>query len=299
VSESDGAQNEYDDGLADVGVTEEAFSASPEWAKERFAKLAAQKHSEKRRAEEAERVAASYQARLTALESQLGNQTHTPPSQPATGLDQFDTVDKLKAVAKKLLSYQQMAVDPDLTADQRRAARAELDRIEDVPGTLLDIHERIAAKRTDEMLGKDRQERDAKERTAGKQNDLARRLVVKYGQDAINKESDLSKKAVEIMQDWMADGLVDESSDTTFVALQAFEKAANGLNKNRSGRGADPRHSAVEGSGTAGKATSDSVIAALERRAQEGDRVAGKKVQKAKLGNFIQNLIQNGHISGA
>lgn len=286
----------YDDGLSEAGISEESFERSPEWARERFAKLAEQKHAERKRAEAAEARLAAHQARLSALEEQMAAPRQSQSSAPKTGLDQFETPEALRSIAKKLYQFQQAAVDPDLAPEDRAAAKAELAKIEDVPGTLIEIQDRIARMRAEELLGRDRAERDKQAKAAGKNSDLARRLVVKYGQDALDRDSSLSKKAVELIQDWMADGTVTEDSDNLFVTLQAYKEAAALVNKNRGGRGSDPRHSAVEGNGTAGAVASESVIAALEKRAQEGDRNASRKVQKLKFSTFLQNLQARGDI---
>lgn len=289
---------QYDTAMEDAGISEEAFQASPEWARARFNKLAEQKHAERKRADEAERQNASYQARLAALEANMASPRDNGPAQPKTGLDQFDSPTKLKQVAKKILEYQQIAVDPDLEPEQRQAAKSELAKIENPQETLVDIYSRIARMESESMLGADRAEREQQARLAGKNSDLARRLVVKYGQDAIDRDSDLTKKATELIQGWMSDGSVSEDSDTTFVTLQAFKEAAEKLNKNRGGRGSDPRHSAVEGNGTANKAADASLIAALRKRGAEGDKQAMKKASKLEFGSFIQNLVKNGHIGG-
>lgn len=288
----------YDPAMEDAGISEEAFSASPEWAKARFNKLAAQKHEERKRADEAERRAAALEARLGAVEEYGQRQASPAQSQPKTGLDQFETPEALRKVAKRIQEYQSLAVDPDLEPEQRQAAKAELSKIEDPHGTLVDIYSRIARMESEGIWKKDRAERDQKEKLAGRHSELARRLVLSHGQDAIDRNSDLSKKATALIQEWMNDGLVDQNSDTTFVTVQAYKQAAESLNKNRGGRGSDPRHSAVEGTGTAQRAASPSVIAALERRAQEGDKVAGKKASKLKFESFINGLAQSGHITG-
>ncbi len=273
----------------------------PKWEQGRIDKITRQKHEQRERADAAERQNAVLEGRLQALEGQMANApTPTPQGPEPQGLDKFKTVNELKAVSKRLYEYQALASDPDATAEARQAARSELSRIDDVPGTMADIQVRMAEIIAGERVDTYADQRAIQDAQVTGQNALTQDLVLKYGMDSIRQGSEIQKLAAANIQSYINSGDVTEAnSGQQFIVKMAFKEAYDEIQKNgRGGRENDPRHSAIE-SGTGGRApVNPDLIAALKKRGEGGDYGAARKARKLETDNFLSGLISSGHISG-
>jgi len=205
---------------------------------------------------------------------------------------------KLKAVSKRLYEYQALASDPDATAEARQAARSELSRIDDVPGTMADIQVRMAEIIAGDRVSTYAEGQTAREAQTAGYNAMTTDLVTKYGMDALRQGSEIQKLAAAKIQDYINSGdVTEENSGQQFIVKMAFKEAADELQKNgRGGRGQDPRHSAIE-SGGGGRAPANAdLIASLKQKGAQGDWQASKKAGKLEMDNFLSRLQAQGHI---
>jgi len=272
----------------------------PQWERKRIDKITRQKHEARERAETAERRAAMLEGRLEAMESRLNApQNDTKNTPEPQGLDKFQTVDELKAVSKRLYEYQFLASDPDATAEARQAAKQQLAQIDDLPGTLADIQVRMARLVSRGDRDEFEQQLSAREAQNAGKNALTQHLIGRYGMGAIDPTSDLNKAAASVIQEWINDGDVTQANaGDDFIVKRAFTEATAKMNKNRGGRGSDPRHSAIEGGGGSRGSADMDLIASLEKRGASGDLNAGRKARSLKTNAFIEGLKRSGNITG-
>ena len=282
--------------LAEAGI--DNVDDAPKWEQERLSKMSAQKREALGKAAALERQNAILEGRLEALENQQ-NQAPAPRAPEPKGLDRFTSVDELKQVAKRLYEYQNLASDPDAAPEARQAARAELAKIDDVPGTLADIQVRMADIVSERRMSEYDSRLQSQNAASAGQNALVNKLFLEFGKDALSKGSPLNKGAAALIQDWINDGEVTAANaGDQFVVTRAFREASEKLNPNRGGRGRDdPRHSAIEGGGSGRGSASQDLIASLKAKGAQGDYKSRKKASSLEIGNFLTGLRNNGHIA--
>jgi len=289
----------YNDEMADAGIDAGEYSEAPKWEQRRIDKIAGQKKKFEAEASAANERNAVLEGRLQAMEAQMVNFQQAPNAREpeATGLDRFKSTEELKKVARQLYEYQALANNPDATPEARAAARTELSRVDDVPGTLADINERIADLRVEDKLGQYRQEREQHDANLARQGALAASLLSEYGQPALQKDSELSKAAASQIQSWINSGEVTaDNAGQDFVVKQAFKQATQALTADRGGRGSDPRHSAIEGGGASRAPADNNLIASLKARGEQGDYRASRKASQIELDDYLKVLSERGAI---
>lgn len=294
---------DYESGIdetADTDLGNDDAGDMPRWERDRISKITKQKHEQRERAEAAEQRAAMLEGRLQALEARLSEpQRPQKPEREPQGLDKFQTVDELKAVAKRLHEYQFLAVDPDASAEARAEAKRQLAQIDDLPGTLADIQVRMANIVAGDRIGGFEKQLSEREAQSAGRNALTQNLIAHYGMEAVDPTSDLNKKAAEVIQGWINDGdVTQDNAGSDFIAKLAFKEAASRLKKSRGGRGSDPRHSAVELGGSGRGPANGDLIASLKKRGEDGDWKAARKAQDLQVDNFLTHLASTGQITG-
>jgi len=293
----------YDqDAMGDV-ISKEQFDNSPEWSQKRLGKMA-----EKKRTAEAEAAEARSQvAEMRALMAQQQSQGATPPETPPEGLAKFKT-EELRQVAQNIAGYQRAAFDPTGTDESRSAAQQQLSQLgKDPTSQILEIQEELSTRIVDQRLGAFEEKQGQMTHRQQVLNSVAATAFRLYGADSTDPNSELSQLASSKLGEFSKQfpGLDDS---TGFVTLQAYQQASaelaasSGSNgSSRTGRGADPRQSAVLGVGNShggGSGADRERAAALKQRAQAGDMQAIKQVSSNRLGDWIRRNQENGVFSG-
>lgn len=289
--ENENNTNGYDADSMEGVITSDEFNNSPEWFKERMGKMARQKN-------EARETSDTLRSQMDTLRGEINDVRSLAQTVPEPVQDNSDkpfvqrsSPTELRAAATKIMDLQGLSNDPDVTPEQRAAARDQLSGLGNVSEILFDIHQEIATRGNSstktEILGEIQQHNAATDA----RNALVNKLFTSFGNDAINKNSLLSQAAFAKIQGWTKEhGLTAERVDD-FMTYKAFQEAASEQKSQApGGRGADPRTSPVlGGAGANPNRSGDTELAALAKRAEQGDWKAGRKASAIKFEEFLKN----------
>ena len=267
---------DYDEPEMSDSVPPEEFEFSPKWAQEKFSKLAYQRKQERARADRAEGKAAALEAqsqqlaqRLAALENRV---TGTEAEKPKEGIEGISETNLREYKSRAYGWMQRAQANPD-DAD----ARAEVSKVDWGKLSLVDeeLARRAALKPVQELEQKMTQREQAQMQNAV----LTNKLRMKYGDEVMDLNSPLMKRAAEIARDLVGEfGLPSLDAGSSVLAV---ERAHNELRKNRSGRElseADRRRLSLE-AGARREAQAINTSAALRSKGDWKSKVAAVDIE--------------------
>lgn len=220
----------YDESeMSDSDVSRSDFEFSPEWARDKFSKLAFQRKQERQRADkEAGRAEAMAQqnaamaARLAALEAKVG----TDPA-PKPGIEGVEDGHLREYKSRAYGWMQKAALDP---TDE--TAKAEVAKIDFSKLSLVD--EELARRAAEKPVSELRQQITQHEQAKSAQQTLTNRLRLKYGDEVLDMQSPLMTRAAAIAKEIAVEfGL--EKLDAG-ASLLAVERAHAEMRRNNSQR---------------------------------------------------------------
>lgn len=277
---------DYDPELFGDVLNEQSWNATPDHAKQRYAKLGSKLRNAEQDRQRALERADALERRFAELEQKVSaNQRPAEPT--AEGIEALSDTDAKKAI-REIRKAQQAAVDPDRSDEERAAARQRLAALDDPDTMVVDLTTMLAERKAGKTVEAFRSERDAAESEQQQQQRVVQTLIGRYGQDAMNPKSELAQAALGLLKDWTTEYGLTGSDINGAWTLKAFAEAAQQVKQgNRGGRVSDPRHLAVNGPGVRDSVGFDE-IAALEKKAKQGDWKAKRKVMSAKMAQFYK-----------
>jgi hypothetical protein len=281
------ATNEYDPSTMGDVLSQDEYNNSPAWFKERMGKMARQKN-------EAVQQSAAFRSELDQMRGQIQEIRNTPqPDRQELAEEkpflQRASETELKNAAVRIMGLQDLARDPDATPEERAQAKESLNAVGSPAEVLFNIQQEISDRKANKAAGSVRDEITQRTRATDARNALVNRLFTDFGQDAINKNSPLSKAAFAKIRGWTQEHGITADQVNDFMTHKAFQEAATELRAGAPGnRGADPRTSPVLGSNVSRQQDGNDDLAVLERRGQQGDWKARKIVAAKKLERWLE-----------
>ena len=262
----------------------------PQWFKQRLGKMA-------RKRDEAIKENDDLRERLARIEGQMQERMNAPapqqqeaPKPKAKGFAGMEDPREIEGIITEIEGLRTLSVDPDVTAEQRAEAKAQLAKAGNVGELLAQGYRRLAQLDAQGVVDTRWQDFEQRQGASDAVNTLTRELMVEYGPQALQKNSDLRKGVNDLLGEWIGSGMSQQAANDPWTIKKAYAEVSERLGANRGGRGSDPRHSAVEGGGGTRGPSPDDAIAALKKRAESGDYQAGRKAERSKFDQWIGKL---------
>jgi hypothetical protein len=283
--------------MADV-IPEDAYANSPEWAQKRFNKFAYKNGELQRQNEALTQRLASLEGRIDAIGTQRSASNGNTPVEDDVPFIQKAKESELHQLAKRLTGLRVLALDPDATPEQRAEAKKQLSAVEDVDSVIFDIQTELVDRRAKRAVGSLQETIETRTALEDQQRKLVTNLFTKFGKDAVDKNSELSKAAFSKLNTWAQEYGMTAEQVSDFMTYKAFEEAASELaSKARTPRGADPRQQAVMGGGER-PSPSPELLASLRERGKSGDFKAARQANRLELNEYFRELIRSGSVRG-